>query len=436
MSDQRPPEGASKDPAPSPFAKSADEPLFAAGAAGPLGGAEAPPPHDPDREPPPAAEPPRDPAPRRAAAWPLALLLLVIAAVAASPYWAPTVGALLPWGQRPDNAADEQIRTLDQRLGQLEQRSAAAPGNGNAQELAQLRAAVDAANQKVAGLEQLLAQLATTAPSGGDTQGLADAQRQTAERLAALEPKLAALEPRLAELDRRVAETPAVDPAAVQGLQSDLRKVALTQTELADRLAKIEQAVQNQTASDRTDQMLLLSLNRLRGATESSRPYAGELGAAKALAQSRPDVAEALRPLDARAEKGIPTRAVLAQRFGATANAIARAERAPPGDDWGDQALAKLKGLVTVRRVGQSAVEGGPDAALASAEAALKDGDLSGAVAALETLQGAPAEAAKPWLDDARARVAAEAALDKAETSVTQRMAATSGDSGNAGKPR
>jgi len=118
---------------------------------------------------------------------------------------------------------------------------------------------------------------------------------------------------------------------------------------------------------------------------------------------------------------------VLQQRFQQTAGEIARAERAPPSEDWGDQAIAKLKGLVTVRRVGANAVESGPDAAIASAEGALRDGDLAGAVAALETLQGAPAEAAKPWLDDARARLAAEAALDKAEGAVMQRLAQSDG---------
>ena len=47
---------------------------------------------------------------------------------------------------------------------------------------------------------------------------------------------------------------------------------------------------------------------------------------------------------------------------------------------------------------------------LARAEAAAKRGDLAVAAAEMEELDGNAAETAKPWLQDARARLAAEAA--------------------------
>jgi len=60
---------------------------------------------------------------------------------------------------------------------------------------------------------------------------------------------------------------------------------------------------------------------------------------------------------------------------------------------------------------------------VATAEGALAAGDLAGAVAALEKLDGAAAAKAKPWLDAARARLAAEAALAAASDSVTAHLA-------------
>jgi hypothetical protein len=48
---------------------------------------------------------------------------------------------------------------------------------------------------------------------------------------------------------------------------------------------------------------------------------------------------------------------------------------------------------------------------VARAEAALEQGNLAAAVAELEGLEGAAADAAAPWLAEARARLAAQAAL-------------------------
>jgi hypothetical protein len=86
--------------------------------------------------------------------------------------------------------------------------------------------------------------------------------------------------------------------------------------------------------------------------------------------------------------------------------------------------LGKLRGLVTVRRVGAGAAGDGPDATVAQAESALAGDDLAGAVAALETLHGPPMVAARDWLEAAHRRLAAEVALSKATALVTARLAA------------
>jgi hypothetical protein len=435
MSDKRPEEGAPKDAAPREPADAPAVPETSDIAAPAASGEE---PRHPD-EPPPAAGEAASGA--RTSVVLAALLVVILVALVATPFWAPSVAALLPWGPRNDTAGAEALRALDERLRAVEARSAATPAGGAS--LDQLRGALDQANQRIAALDQRLGELAKQPQVDPQSaQRAAQAQQEAAaklaeleRRLAALEPKLAEIDPKLAALDRKIAEKPAVDPATVQSLQTDLGRIAMTQTELADRIGKLEQAVQREATIDRSDQVLLLALGRLRSAVQNSRPYAAELGAAKAFAQNRPEALAALQPLEPYADRGIPSRGTLAQRFAQTAAAVARAERAPPGDDWTDQALARIKGLVTVRRVGANAAEGSPDAAVASAEAALREGDLAGAVAALEPLQGAPAAAAKPWLDDARARLAAEAALDKAEAELTQRMA-QSADADAPGKPR
>jgi hypothetical protein len=93
--------------------------------------------------------------------------------------------------------------------------------------------------------------------------------------------------------------------------------------------------------------------------------------------------------------------------------------------DWREQTLARLRGLVTIRRIDGSSHTGasaGPDGAVGAAQAALARGDLAGAVAVIESLTGADAEAARPWLLMARERLAAETALDHVQELLTERL--------------
>ena len=102
---------------------------------------------------------------------------------------------------------------------------------------------------------------------------------------------------------------------------------------------------------------------------------------------------EELRPA---AASGVPSLAALRSSFDAVANRIVHAAQAPEGDSLLEQAAGNLMSLVTVRPVGAD-VEGDSAAArVARAEAALDDGDLAAAVAELEALDGAAADAAAP----------------------------------------
>ena len=76
---------------------------------------------------------------------------------------------------------------------------------------------------------------------------------------------------------------------------------------------------------------------------------------------------------------------------------------------------------MTIRRIG-GASQTGPEAAVSAAQASLDRGDLAGAVAALESLTGAAAEAARPWLKMARERLSVERALDRLQQVLTARL--------------
>jgi uroporphyrinogen-III synthase len=166
-----------------------------------------------------------------------------------------------------------------------------------------------------------------------------------------------------------------------------------------------------------------VALLQLRQAVAGSAPFAESLAAATALAGPRPEIKADLAKLAADAPNGIPSLAVLRERFARLAGAIANAEAAAaPG--WGDRLVGIVRSAFALRRVGASAGGDTAEATAATAEGALDAGDLAGAVKALDGLQGAAATTVKPWLDDAHRRLAAEAALAAATQRATARVAA------------
>ena len=249
------------------------------------------------------------------------------------------------------------------------------------------------------------------------------------ERLTTIERRLdalAALEDRITALERR----PAPDAsAAIAPLQDQLQQLS---TRLAAVEARLTQLVKDQTMQgDSAQRVLIVALADLGNAVSTSRPFATQLASVEALGQARPGWGNALRPLEASAKAGIPSTAVLTQRFSdEVAAAILRADAATPDPQsgFGEAILARLRALVIVRRTDGTSDSGNPvDAAVATAEAALTKGDLAGAVAALGNLSGKPAAAAAAWLQQAQQRLDAEQAIATLTQQLSSDLAAGGG---------
>jgi len=304
--------------------------------------------HDPDR----TARKKR----RRFAAitWLVTSLILVLALVAASPYWAAPISSILPWnaGGAANNAA------LGGRLDAIEQR-----------------------------LNDLSGQAAIPAAA----------------------PDLTAVEDKLRD-----------QAAALDRLQDNAQK-------LDQRLSALEARISH--LSDDPQRLLLMSLGGLAAAIGTSRPYAGELGAAEALAAGKPDILAQLKTLESGAGQGIPGAAVLARQFSqnvAPALMRSEAESTAPGESWWRRILVRLESLVVIRRTDRAGAASADPvaAAAATAEAALDQGDIAGAVAAVEALPAENAAPAQSWLALAKQRLAAEAAVAQAIQAASQAMGA------------
>ena len=169
-----------------------------------------------------------------------------------------------------------------------------------------------------------------------------------------------------------------------------------------------------------------LAAANLSQAAETGRPFSAELTMlARTLPETR-DLSQ-LRPL---AERGAPTRAVLAAEFPEMARRASFAAKAPPD---GSSLIARLNHalsvLFTVRQVNR--LKGGdPDAVLARAERRVNDGDLEGAVRELDALPPKGQAAAKDWVDRARSRAEVERQISGIRIQALRSLAAADREAG------
>jgi len=313
-----------------------------------------------------------------------------IGARAASP--APAVD-LAPLTRRIE-ALDAARASLEGRLAAVERRPAAPASPGAVQpqpvDLSPLRSEIDAL--KVA-VEAIAAAQRTTAPAAPAPAAA------PAVDLAAVEARVTALlAPQAARVDAATGR--------IRSLDEEIKAAAAATRTLAEKVTALE-ASRTQAGDAGRRAALVVGLSSLRGAVDRGQPFASELKSVATLGLPP----EAVRSLEAHAERGLPTAAVLAQRFASLAPALLRAAPAQATDGTLlDRLSATAQNLVRIRPVGEAAGDDVPTA-VARMEAKLRRGDTAGALADLDRLPESVRALAASWAAEARARVAAEATL-------------------------
>ena len=190
-------------------------------------------------------------------------------------------------------------------------------------------------------------------------------------------------------------------------MQALTARIDAIESRVADLQATVAELQKTSKSSGRGD-ALVLAVGQLRDALSRAAPFEAEIATLKKLAADKQAVAAAIAPVESLAATGVPSRAAVLSRLSGAVDAVVSSTRVPDGGDWVDRTVSKLQGFVSVRRVDGKG--DGADAVLARAEAAAKRGDLAVTVAEMSKLDGKAAGAAKAWLTDAKARLAAESA--------------------------
>jgi uroporphyrinogen-III synthase len=357
-------------------------------------------------------------------------------------HYAPqSLGIVQPAAGVDSNASavlTQQIADVSTRLAELQQQVTALP---------KPPADLPLLSDRIAGLQSDVAALksasaAAAAPLPVEITGLPQRLADLEVRVAELKPAdLAALSARVTTLEQRPAGAPA-DSAALNQLKSDvaafdtrLKAAESAMGELAGLKQSLDQLAASAKASDAAAGAgIALTIDQLHRLIADGKSYGPALDALAKFSAADTALSSAMAPsiaaLRSHADSGLATLAELQAAFPAAAEAISRAaaassENAAPNASFTDRVLARLASLVTIRPVGEGTQGEDPPARLARAEARLGAGDMGGAAGELAGLPaGGIADAAKPWLDRAQARLEAEAALDKLQSAAIAALAA------------
>jgi hypothetical protein len=292
---------------------------------------------------------------------------------------------------------------------------------------------------RIASLEATLKSLGDGAKDGGGELAQAAALSSRITELGdKLDSEIASLKTQIGTLQTNAARTNAAvsEVAQLRTEMQALREQAAAGAgapelgaqldAFGQRLGRLEQDVRQAGAAAKAggSQARLaayaLAYANLERGVYAGRPFAGEFEAVETLAPSGTDFSG----LEARADKGVPTLPELQASFRTQATAAAKAEQKLARDTWLDKLLDSAESVVTIRRTAPDA-GASTEAILARMHERVSQGDLAGAVQQGETLQGPPRQVMQPWLDEAKARLAAIARLQALHTELIASLGAS-----------
>ena len=360
----------------------------------------------------------------------VAAALVLAGAVVSLPYWPPQIRVL--WrgetvaptpapapaidlqALRADSAAvakaaaDAARRDLGARLDDLEKRVRAASAAATERPAATPDPVLAELRERIATLEKAPApsSAATPAPAPVTAPAAPVASGDSDKEIAALRLEIATLRAAQQALDQAMSGQK--DETARQREQA--KALAETVDKARAEAGAVGAGEKKALGAARASAVVGVAA-RLSSAIESGLPFASELSLLSPLAQGDAKLGDVITTLQPYAQAGVASRATLAAAFPAVAKAALADDLAD--DSFGERVLGKIKGIVSLRRVGADVQGDAVEAKLARAEAALDGGDVAKAVELVKSLPPQTSKATAAWLARAEAHLAAKQAVDQ-----------------------
>ena len=295
----------------------------------------------------------------------------------------------------PGKPDGRRVASLEGRVSTLEQQSTTSTGS--------------VINQTVASLQQKVNELSNAGPA-------------IATRLTALEQQFRNMgTPGMASVAGSVAAM-ASTPEGQQTIQTAVDDLRGMVTGMQGRMdgfdsalaqAKTENDALGRTLSDVSGRDLgaaamLLTLTSIRTSVDRQTPFADDLALLKTLAGTTdPELGASIDKMAPYAEDGVLSPQALKRELQGSANDIITAKLKGEDVSMKDKVLGRLKGLFSIKKDGQEVGGSEERALIDQASAQLDAGDVKGAMATLDQLEGPAAQEVAPWQQAAAGTVAA-----------------------------
>lgn len=330
---------------------------------------------------------------------------------AAAPPAAPNLQAVQSAATAAANAAvDTARRDLGTRIDEIDKRVRATAATSVERPASSSEPAIAELRGKIEALEKRAPEAAASAPSPATAAPAAAATAETEKEISTLRLELATLRSALQALDQVVVGQK--DETARQREQTREQAKALSDAVDKARAEAGARSAGEQKALGAARASAVIGIAaRLGAALESGLPFATDLGLLAPLTQGDAKLGELVTALQPYAQSGVASRATLLGEFPAVAKAALADDLAD--DSFGSRLVGKLKGIVSLRRVGADVEGDTVEAKLARAEAALEAGDLAKAVELVESMPPQSTRATAGWLARGQAHLAAKRAADQ-----------------------
>jgi hypothetical protein len=241
------------------------------------------------------------------------------------------------------------------------------------------------------------------------------------QRLSALENALSAMTSGNADLSGVMARIESLQKSVqgqdkMQAVVADLQKVVAglegrmdgiepaLQEEQKNSDSALSEALQGVSPQELKAAAMLIGLSQFRETLRRSGPFAEDLAMLQAILGERdPELNAAIEKLAPYADRGVLSPNGLSNELRALTGEIVVASIKGEDVSVQEKALARFHTLLKIEKDGRPITGNETQAIVAQAQAQLDQGDIEGAIATLETLQGPSRAAAQPIIDQATA---------------------------------
>lgn len=234
------------------------------------------------------------------------------------------------------------------------------------------------------------------------------------------------------EVGRAVLDSSVSDMASLMnamGLQSG--EAAMNDPKLDEALAQAQEqenalgeVLEGLSGNDLKAAALLIGLTQFRSAVHRDGAFADDLALLQSMVggENNTELNAAINKLAPQAADGILTPGRLSGEFKGLAGDIVVSSLKGEDVSVQEKAKARLNDILEVKKDGELVTGTDTQARVARAQTMLDEGNIQGAIAELQKLEGGAAETAQPWIEKAQATVLAQDVENMATTEVIQKL--------------